>query len=121
MYIRRIYVPYLSNVQDPPQENNVSVLIPTYNVLILPKRAGLDVPRWEWRWKYIIVQRATMSSKQTTKKSKAGVWEGEEDELAVLIYKSSKTAKTRAAAAAAAAAATEEQMHESSASAGRRT
>ena len=55
-----------------------------------------------------------MSSKSTTTKSKAGVWEGEEDELAVLIYKSSKTAKLRASAAAA----EEEQMH---ASAGRRT
>ena len=66
--------------------------------------------------------RATMmSSKPTTNKSKAGIWEGEEDELAVLIYKSSKTAKLRAEAAAAAAAVTEEQMHVSSASAGRRT
>jgi hypothetical protein len=62
-----------------------------------------------------------MSSKPTTNKSKAGIWEGEEDELAVLIYKSSKTAKLRAEAAAAAAAVTEEQMHVSSASAGRRT
>ena len=42
-----------------------------------------------------------ISNKQTTT-SKAGVCKGEEeDELAVLIYKSSKTAKARAAAAAA--------------------
>eukprot|EP00985_Skeletonema_marinoi_P009920 scaffold4677_cov125-Skeletonema_marinoi.AAC.1 len=56
-------------------------------------------------------------SKQTTK-SKAGICEGEEDELAVLIYKSSKTAKARAAAAAAAK---KERMHVASASVGRRT
>ena len=49
-----------------------------------------------------------MSSNQT--KSNAGNCEGEEDELAVLIYKSSKTAKLRAELAAAAAA-REEKMH----------
>ena len=54
-----------------------------------------------------------MSSNQT--KSNAGNCEGEEDELAVLIYKSSKTAKLRAELAAAAAA-REEKMHVSSAS-----